>query len=147
MRIKYHIILLLLTLLSLKSFATHIVGGEIFYDCLGSNNYRITLKLYRDCNPGNAAYDDPATLFIFNNAGTFIDSLCIPFPGSVHLPATLNNPCLTVPSNVCVEEAVYKAVVNLPSIAGGYNITYQRCCRNGTILNLINPGGVGATYM
>ncbi|HMP13046.1 MAG TPA: hypothetical protein PKD70_04145, partial [Saprospiraceae bacterium] len=29
--------------------ATHIVGGEIGYKCLGSNQYEITLKVYRDC--------------------------------------------------------------------------------------------------
>ncbi len=147
MKIKCFIILSFLTLLSLKNFATHIVGGEIYYDCLGGNNYRITLKLYRDCYNGLAPYDNPASVFIFNSAGVFIDSLEVPFPGSVVLPIVLNNPCLVPPTNVCVEEAIYQVVVNLPPIAGGYNITYQRCCRNGTILNLISPGAVGATYM
>lgn len=147
MKIKSYIILLFLTFLSLQNFATHIVGGEIYYDCLGSNNYRITLKLYRDCYNGVALYDNPAYVFIFNSAGVFIDSIAIPFPGSVHLPIVLNNPCLTPPTNICVEEAIYKGIINLPPIAGGYNITYQRCCRNTTILNLINPGAVGSTYM
>lgn len=147
MRIKYHLILLILTLFPLKNFATHIVGGEIFYDFLGGNNYSITLKLYRDCAIGNAAYDDPATIFIFDNSGNFIDSVEIPFPGSTVLPTTINNPCFTPPSNICVEEAIYKKNVVLPPIAGGYNIMYQRCCRNNSILNLINPGNVGSTYM
>ena len=48
MKIKALVILLFLTLLSLENFATHIVGGEIYYDCLGSNNYTSGLKLYRD---------------------------------------------------------------------------------------------------
>jgi gliding motility-associated-like protein len=147
MKKKLLVFLLFLTLIPLKNFATHIVGGEIFYDNLGGNNYRITLKLYRDCLTGIAPYDNPASVFIFNSAGTFIDSLEIPFPGSVTLPVTINNPCFTPPSNICVEEAVYQAIVNLPSIPGGYDITYQRCCRNGTILNLIGPGNVGSTYM
>jgi hypothetical protein len=30
--------------------ATHFVGSEITYKCLGSNKYEITLSLYRDCN-------------------------------------------------------------------------------------------------
>lgn len=140
-------ILCFLLLISFKNFATHIVGGEIYYDCLGSNNYRITLKVYRDCFTGLAPYDNPASIFIFNNSGTFIDSVEIPFPGSVTLPVTINNPCFTPPTDICVEEAVYQTIVNLPSIPGGYNITYQRCCRNNTILNLINPGDVGSTYM
>ena len=147
MKFKQYILLLFLTMFSLQNFATHIVGGEIYYDCLGSNNYRITLKLYRDCFGGQAAYDDPAHVFFFNSAGVFIDSVAIPFPGAVVLPFPLSNPCLSPPTNICYEEAIYQGVVNLPPIAGGYNLTYQRCCRNVTILNLINPGSVGSTYM
>src|ERR1035437_4539049 len=147
MKIKHCIILLFLMLLCLKNFATHIVGGEIYYTYLGSNNYQITLKIYRDCYNGLAPYDDPATVFIFNSAGTFIDSLAIPFPGSTVLPGNVSNPCFVAPTNVCVEEAVYHAVVNLPPIPGGYNLMYQRCCRNNSILNLVSPGNVGSTYM
>ncbi len=147
MKLKRFLILFFLTILSLKNFATHIVGGEIYYDNLGGNNYRITLKVYRDCFTGLAPYDNPACVFIFNSAGSFIDSLEMPFPGSVVLPVTINNPCFTPPTNICVEEAIYQSTINLPNIPGGYNLTYQRCCRNGTILNLVLPGDVGSTYM
>lgn len=42
--------------------ATHIVGGELFYDFLGKtangkDRYRITLRIYRDCLNGVAAFD------------------------------------------------------------------------------------------
>ncbi|MCW3084600.1 MAG: hypothetical protein JWP12_1966 [Bacteroidetes bacterium] len=144
---KNIILLLFLTLFSFKTYATHIVGGEIFYDYLGANNYKITLKLYRDCYLGQAPYDDPATIFIFNSSGGFLDSIPSSFPGSVVLPITINNPCFTPPTDVCVEEAIYTYNINLPAIPGGYDIVYQRCCRNGSILNLINPGNVGSTYM
>ena len=62
------------------------------------------------------------------------------------IPVTINNPCLQAPPNVCVEEAVYTVNVNLPPIAGGYNIAYQRCCRNQSIVNLTNPSSEGSTY-
>ncbi len=148
MKKQQHIFLIfLLVILSLKSFATHIVGGEVYYDCLGGNNYKITLKLYRDCFNGIPPFDNPASVFIFNSAGIFIDSLEIPAPSSVFLPFPLTHPCLVPPTNICVEEAIYEVIVNLPPLAGGYNLSYQRCCRNGTILNLILPGNVGSTYM
>lgn len=147
MKVKYFIILLFFSLLTAKSSATHIVGGEIFYDCLGGNNYRITLKLYRDCYNGIALYDNPATIFLFDSLGTYLDSIYISFPGSDTLPFPLSNPCLEPPTDICVEEAIYQITVNLPPLAGGYNLVYQRCCRNGTILNLINPGDVGSSYM
>lgn len=129
-----------------KVSATHIVGGEIYYDCLGNNDYRITLKVYRDCINGVAPYDNPATIGIFNTSGTLISSIGLTFPGSSPVPPTINSPCYTPPTSVCVEEAIYQGVVNLPPIAGGYVLAYQRCCRNQTILNLINPGAVGSTY-
>jgi len=33
--------------------STHIVGGEMGYKYLGSNQYRIRLDLYIDCQNGN----------------------------------------------------------------------------------------------
>src|SRR5688572_16115520 len=126
--------------------ATHIVGGEIYYDCLGNNDYRITLKVYRDCINGQAPYDNPAYVGIFNINGVLLDSAKLPFPGSNFVPPTINTPCYTPPTSVCVEEAIYQGIINLPPIAGGYVLAYQRCCRNNTILNLNNPGQVGSTY-
>ncbi len=125
--------------------AKHIVGGEIFYDYLGGNNYRITLKLYRDCTPGNTPYDSTAWIWVFNKNNILIDSLGLAFPGATQLPATINS-CSAAPTTACVEEAVYTGVKTLPAGPGGYTLVYQRCCRNNTILNLLNPGSTGATY-
>ena len=130
-----------------KGFATHIVGGEIYYDNLGGGNYGVTLKLYRDCSVNsNAAYDDPASIMIFDASGSFIQMLEMRFPGSINVPDSINNSCISAPKNICVEEAIYYATVNLPPKTGGYYLVYQRCCRNNTILNLVNPGSVGSTY-
>src|SRR5215510_1456823 len=103
---KYFAAILLLLLLKTEvSKASHIVGGEIFYECLGNDNYLVTLKVYRDCYNGQAPYDNPANVFIYNSTGTVVNVLPIPFPGSDTLPNTANNPCLVVPPNICVEEA------------------------------------------
>jgi gliding motility-associated-like protein len=125
--------------------AKHIVGGELYYDYLGGTNYKITLKLYRDCSPGNTPYDSTAWIFIFNASNVLVDSVPLPFPGATQLPASVNS-CSAAPTAVCVEEAVYTANKTLPSIPGGYTLVYQRCCRNNTILNIQNPGNTGATY-
>ena len=37
-----------------KTFASHLVGGTMTYECLGGDNYEITLTLYRDCNGSGA---------------------------------------------------------------------------------------------
>lgn len=136
--------------------ATHIVGGEIYYDNLGGGNYKIHMKVYRDCLTGIPPFDgwpnDVGTMYdavftIFDVNGTVIQTgIFTPVIYST-VPPSNNSPCAPATSgNACVEEARYEAFVNLPPLAGGYYIAYQRCCRNGTILNLINPGSVGATY-
>lgn len=142
------ILLIFLIFFSVKNFAYHIVGGEIYYDCLGGGNYRITLKVYRDCYTVlGAQLDNPAIISIFDGNGTFITNVDLSLPGSTVLPPVINNPCFTPPTDVCVEEGVYQTVVNLPPMPGGYYIAYQRCCRNSSILNIVSPDNVGTTYM
>ena len=143
---KKHFFLLVLSLLSIRGFSKHIVGGEIFYDYQGNNTYKITLKIYRDCFSGGAPYDDVVSIGVFDSTGKLVKTLSVDFPGSNVISNTINNPCLKPPSDVCVEEAAYITTVNLPPIAGGYDLSYQRCCRNNSISNIINPGGDGSTY-
>lgn len=142
---KKLLFLALILLFSVGLKATHIVGGEISYIYLGANTYKITLNVYRDCS--GSAYDNPLHITIFNNNGVVQQTINIPFPGAVTLPNNANNPCLIVPPNICVEEAIYETTVVLPPIEGGYWISWQRCCRNGTILNIQNPINTGASYL
>jgi len=130
---------------SFQAKASHIIGGDIYYNYLGNNQYRFFITLYRDCNSTGAAYDDPLALTIFLANGAVFQNLDVPFPGSIILPNTFNNPCATPPSNICVERAIYTIVVTLPPVVGGYNVSYQRCCRGPNITNLINPDDTGIT--
>ncbi len=128
------------------SWATHIIGGELFYDCLGGNTYRITLKVYRDCFLGQAPYDDPAKITVWTGNGGYVQVIEVPFPGSTNVPFVSSNPCFQAPANVCVEQAIYTTTVTLSGSPSGYIFAYQRCCRNNTIVNLVDPGNTGATY-
>jgi gliding motility-associated-like protein len=140
--------------LVLKLEATHIVGGVMSYECLGFNTtnntitIRITLRVYRDAINGQAPFDNPANVGVY--AGTSLavfQTLQMTNPVITNAPIDLSNPCLSVtPGSVAVEEAVYRITVTLPYNPNGYTFSYQRCCRNHTINNLVNPGAVGATY-
>jgi hypothetical protein len=104
----FHVLLAVMVLgLSVQSFATHIVGGEIFYECLGGDQYLITLNLYRDCILGEAEFDDPATITVFDANGAIFTTLYPSFTGANILEVTVDNPCLQVPPIVCVDHAVY----------------------------------------
>lgn len=135
----------------LSGKATHIVGGEISYEDLGDGIYRIRLVVYRDCGPTNAngtGFDDAAAVGIYNANGQLVESINIPlsFQNVSEVPVTLENPCGTPPPSVCVEQAVYQQLVELDPSPGGYSISYQRCCRNPSIVNLNNPDDAGATF-
>lgn len=125
--------------------ASHIVGSDIYYDYLGNDQYRITLILFRDCASTGAAFDNPASVGIYNSAGQLVRQLAPTYPGSVPTPVVFNNPCVSAPSGICVESATYIMTTTLPPSPGGYTVTYQRCCYGNSISNIINPDDMGLT--
>ena len=131
-----------LAIFSAKS--SHIVGGELFYNCSGNNIYHITLKLYRDCSCVSCAqYGNPEYVTIFDAQGNIYTQVGLPLPPITQLQPTVSSPCLQQPS-VCIQEADYVGDVVLPPSTGGYTIVYQRCCRNNGVVNLVPQQG--ATY-
>ena len=66
--------------------------GEIFYECLGGDQYRITLKVYRDCLNGEAPFDNPATISVYNSAGGHVTDLFAPFFGIGRVRGCNNKP-------------------------------------------------------
>jgi gliding motility-associated-like protein len=131
-----------------SSHATHIIGGELYYDYLGGDQYQVYLKLYRDCGPGNVnntQYDATATIGVFGGDGTNLFVQDLIFPGANAVPVVLDNACLTAPPSICVQLAVYTGVFTLPARIDGYHLTYQRCCRTPTIINIPNAGDLGLT--
>ena len=131
-------------------FATHVVGGSLTYVYNGGSNYTITLKLYRDCGPGTAALPGNVTIQIRDvNGNAFSPSknVTINLTSVTNIAATLD-PCAIPPNpSPCVEEAIYTTTVNnLPPNATGYHMYFQICCRNGSILNIVNPGSAGETF-
>ena len=132
----------------MPSFAAHIVGGDIYYDYLGNNQYRFFVNVYRDCNSTGAPFDSPLNFSAFriSNNSRFGDYI-FSFQGSQLVPTNFNNPCGIAPTNICTEIAVYQQVITLPPIPGGYRVAYQRCCRGPNINNLILPEETGLTLV
>ncbi|HSH66585.1 MAG TPA: hypothetical protein VLB84_12535, partial [Bacteroidia bacterium] len=135
MMLRKYIVVICLFFSTVQSFATHIVGGEIYYDCLGANKYYVTLKLYLDCCPSCTSYDDVAAIGVFNSDGAVIQSLYFPLLSVNKVPPTLYAKCFTIPSDMCVNQIIYGDTLELPPIPGGYLVSYQRCCRNSDIIN------------
>ncbi len=130
---------------TMQTYAEHIIGGEIYYDHLGNDQYRITLTLYRDCDGPGAPFDAVGNITIFTGTGAFYQMLPVNYPGSTFIPVVLDSPCLNLPPNLCIETTSYISTITLPANATGYHISYQRCCRQPSIVNLVNPVAAGLT--
>lgn len=129
-----------------SSFAFHIVGGEVTYECLGGNEYLISLNVYRDCNcTGCANYDDPAYLYVFTASGQQHTKRSVPL-GEVTVIDPPDIICAETLPDICVQATTYSTVINLPPAVGGYTLAYQRYSRNSTIVNIFNPDETGSTY-
>ncbi len=116
------------------------------YTYLGNNQYQISLTLFRDCN-STTLFDDPAHIGIFDAGGNLVQTVDINLGAVNSVNAAISNPCVPPPSTVCTEVTVYTTTVTLPPNGSGYQIVYQRCCRNGQILNIFDPGNTGATFV
>ncbi len=134
-------------------YAAHIIGGELTYQCLGNGDYSITLKVYRDCQNGGAGFDEDGTMSIYrsDDLNNEFAMAMMPLPTVTAIDPSIGNPCLLTPPEVCVQEGIYNfrlsdLGINLPDSPFTYHLIYQRCCRNSTISNIINPGDTGVTY-
>ena len=132
---------------SISVGATHLVGGMIELKWNGGDSYTIRVKVLRDCENGNpgAYFDDPITVGIFEkgtNAKKAEFSLNFFSNNDDTLSFTGEN-CANIITG-CTHIATYSKNVTLNSNIynsnNGYYLSWQRCCRNGIINNIFNPG-------
>ncbi|GLR16222.1 PKD domain-containing protein [Portibacter lacus] len=137
-------------------YAKHIIGGDVTYECLGVDSttmiatYNIVFKMYRDCGPnGGAAFDDSPEIGVFRGAANggvfFLTKFNVPLREVVNLEIE-KSPCQEIPTGICVQEGRYEFEVNLPISEFSYFLSYQRCCRNVTINNIVNAEDTGASF-
>lgn len=126
------------------AFASHIVGGEMAYKCLGNDYYQITLRYYRDC--GGVVMPPFTDIEIANPAGTVIQTHNVPKGPSSFL--SVNQPGCGQPTpSICIETAQYLVdSVHLPGGLSSYVIFNQECCRNNNVDNVANAWRTGATF-
>src|SRR5438046_803429 len=129
-----------------SGFASHIIGGDISYECIGGNNYVVTLHVYRDCDSTGVQLDNPAYYSIFNGSGLLFLNDSVYLQSDSILQVVQSNPCENTLTDVCVEMGTYMFIVYLPPAASGYTIAYQRCCRLDSMTNISNSGSTGATF-
>ena len=150
------ILCLLFLLPSKQTQAAHIVGGDVTYDFVSFNSdstqvtFRIIFTLYRDQFSGGANFDTDARFGVFEEVSpdnwrlyreiTGINTSIIESIPDPDLP------CIEPPATIGVERGIYFFQVTLDVSDRNYMIAYQRCCRNNTIANILEPGETGAVF-
>ena len=148
---------------ALPIYATHVAGGTMTYRCLGNDRYEISMEFRRDCLNGDEAapFDDPAHFGVYDQnfnlvSISVLDEIdpTITLTGAFNIPLTRNDTlietltteCNVISGDVCIQTTLYRDTIRLPFLEGGYTILYQRCCRNITLSNIVEPINTGATY-
>ncbi len=151
--IKIIILLFLGCFAFLNSYATHLVGGNIGYEYIGKvgnlYRYKITLTTYTDCGPTSNIPnpEDPIQpIGIYehdmsnNPTGGGNKNFLMDLQLNLILTQTIEpdqpSSC-SIGANTCINKGVYEGFVNLPLNFNGYHLSYERCCRNGSIVNLV----------
>ena len=138
--------------------ATHIMGGEITWRCLdagpNAGKYVFQMKIYRDCN--GVALNANQTLTVYGTGApvnqiamsrigqTDVSPICTPYSG-----APIIN-CATAGGNTpgAVEEHIFQsAAITLAGVPPltGWVFTWDLCCRNALVANIVNPANYGHT--
>jgi hypothetical protein len=158
---KKIILVVLIFFISSETRATHLMGGEITWECIKtgskSGQYVFTVKVYRDCQgvtlgnftlqthniPGMSSI--PLTSYEINDLSPSCNTVDGPNSqfscGGTNIYGGGNG-------NGAVEEHVYMSdtirILGAPD-ANGWHFTWSSCCRNNAITNISNPGGQGFT--
>ena len=153
-------ILILITSLSFfEASASHIVGGEFTYVHTGDSTaggvvyhkYKVSLSIYEDCLngvPEAIAQDNPAFLGAFDafTGAIYQIDTNINFISSITVPVNFNNSCVSNIPGTCLLKKTFVNNYAFKANTYGYVIAYERCCRNASIVNVIDPGNEGSTY-
>jgi len=145
---------LFLLFFSANLSATHVIGGNVLYRCLGNDQYEITVEFAVDCALGDGAalaLDSFATVKVFDTNNNWLTDLGDGGQWVVEVQDVLqlgdpNVACRVLDNPVCVQRQRYVQVVDLPFNPDGYIISFRRCCRNSSLLNVTEPLDTGATY-
>ncbi len=128
--------------------ATHAMGGELTYECVGNGIYRVRLNFYRDCNgvaaPTNCSNGRQFSLVSANCGATL--NPCFGLDGvDLVTPICVSavDRCNSSSGDYGIQRYRYSALVNLSAYSGcgtDWTISWDLCCRNNAITSLNNPG-------
>ena len=140
--------------------ATHLMGGELTYQfeeaISGGAFYSVKLIVYRYCdtvlaNP--APLDDQMFLGIYINdtldptgPKVWYATEILSLTSSEYVTSIQGGVNCNFETSACIQKGEYNVTILIPDNPDGFHLAVERCCRNGNILNLSQPGAAGMTF-
>ncbi|MBL7924791.1 MAG: PKD domain-containing protein [Bacteroidia bacterium] len=136
------LVAVVLTASSKDANASHAMGADLTYECLGGNTYKVRLSFYRDC----IGIPAPANIYVnirSVSCGQNLGVTCYPIPGTgqevTYLCPTANSTC-NGGTFTGIQEWVYEGIVTIPMQCPDWLFSYSLCCRNAAITTISSPG-------
>ena len=153
---KFSLILVFILGLFFQSRASHVMGGELTWECQGGN-YVFTLVFFRDCN-GAEVNTVSENIRVWNHPT--LTTINLPFVARIDISPTCT-PVLGSPLPlICgsgssggngigaIEKVIYKSapipIAGTPPIQG-WVFTYENFSRSNALTNIVNPSLYGIT--
>ncbi len=144
-KLKFMFFVLLFSFGASKTItASHVVGGNLTYVCMGGNQFEVTLALYRDCAgataPTAVTINRKSVACSYNsyfalNKVAGLDSIVSPVcSGSL---TSCNGG--TLPG---IREYIYRGIITLPQCSD-WVLSYSLSARNAAITTIVTPGSMG----
>lgn len=146
--------------LSPTAQASHLMGGEITWECQGNGQYIFKLQFYRDCNGINTP--STVTLTVINHPT--VQSVLLNLVSQTDISPACNSagptiscssaesqtgwPTSSSPVAGAVQQSIFQsAPISLPGVppTQGWTFAYSDCCRNGSLSNLAGANSYGFT--
>ncbi len=121
--------------------ATHSMGLDLTYECLGGDTFALQLTFYRDCDGVAAPTNPDVTISSVSCGQSFTTSLTQVSMRELNaVCASLQTTC-SGGSYPGIEEYVYRDTIVIPDTCDDWIFSNAVCCRNNAI-NTINPTNV-----
>jgi gliding motility-associated-like protein len=127
-------------------FASHVPGGNITYECVGPNQFVVTLTFFEDCG---TAFEGPnaANITLTDDCGYNVGAIQLP---NVVYQEEVSQLCSSqLPFSECnggtlpgIYMHVWQDTITLPGTCDSWTFSYSNCCRNEST-NLV---GVSSNY-
>jgi hypothetical protein len=127
---------LMLLLFSYQANATHMMGADMVFKCLGNGKFEVTVKVYRDCQ-GVSLSNSPITIFPLNCSGSSFNKTLtlVSVIDITPVCSSVQSRCVGGSYQYGIEEHTFSDIIDLSSYTNccKFRVSWEQAARNSSI--------------